>query len=450
MVREILKKYKRLSPSSQSANLVLVINALNDYIPYLCALDAGLKRQNVHDVSVSVDMINMPLNIEWRPTLSASPPGREQPRINIGTFEYEFAFCLSTLGMAYFLQARAILQPLFVTSLALPEPDQRTRAIQMATQHLLEAASVYVYLGAQIGSLPEPPACVDVSTAVVNGMASIALAEATSLAVFKDDPYPTVAAQERNIHDREWMYKAPTIPKVRAHLYARLCLAASDHATKAYSLCASAGKSGGTKVDEKLLKYMEDASRTYRAKACRFFGIGADLGGQTGTAIAWLHAGLAELGVARKDGDEKKKGLSFSRLRREWSEKKEDKRVEKSGHWGADGGMMEEIRVLEMLEAKFMKENNTMNTQSIPPVSQLLAEMPSGREIHVVKEYKPPAIEGYTLKKMEEVPVRADVLGESSSDEEPLSSLSLQSAPIGAYPDTNDNNYSRSSSTAYF
>lgn len=91
-----------------------------------------------------------------------------------------------------------------------------------------------------------------------------------------------------------------------------------------------------------------------------------------------------------------------------------------------------------------------MNTQSIPPVSQLLAEMPSGREIHVVKEYKPPAIEGYTLKKMEEVPVRADVLGESSSDEEPLSSLSLQSAPIGAYPDTNDNNYSRSSSTAYF
>ncbi|KAJ2898823.1 hypothetical protein MKZ38_003643 [Zalerion maritima] len=447
VVRETLKKHKRLPPSSQPANLNLVVSALKDYIPYLIAIDAGLKNRTINNSVVSVHFVNPPLKIEWRPTLSASLPGRETPRIKIGQLEHEVTFAISTLGMAYTLQARAALQPLFVMSIASPGPEERLQAIQTATKHLLDAASVYSYLSTQGQSLATEVPCPDVATPTASALAAISLAEATLLAVLKDDPYPAVVAQGRNVHDKEWMFKAPDIPKVRAHLFARLCLSASEHAAKAYSLCAGVSK-GGHKVDESFLKYTEDLKRTARARACRFFGIDADLGAQTGTAIAWTHAGLSELGVETKgDEDTKKKGLSFSRLKREWSEKKEDKKVEKGGHWGADAGKIEETRVLEMLEAKWVKENDTMNTQRVPPTGQLMTQMPSGRDIHKVPPYSPPMLESDDLEPMQAAPDREDMLsGEASSDDE----SSFRTPPAGAYPGTHDE-YSRSSpTTAYY
>lgn len=218
----------------------------------------------------------------------------------------------------------------------------------------------------------------------------LALAEATLLAVLKDDPYPAVVAQGRNAQDKEWMYKAPDIPKVRAHLFARLCLAAAEHAGKAHGLCAwQAGPgvvekmralqirgkkngggdededgglggsgSGSGKLSEGFVRYLEDLRRTSRAKACRFFGIDAELGGQTGDAIGWLHAALQELGVEVKDSSKKASGLS--RLKKEWTEKREDRKVEKGTTWGADAGKLEETRVVEMLESKWTKQNDTV------------------------------------------------------------------------------------------
>lgn len=194
----------------------------------------------------------------------------------------------------------------------------------------------------------------------------LALAEATLLAVLKDDPYPAIVAQDRNEKDNEWMYKAPDIPKVRAHLFARLCLAAAEHAAQAHSLCAHQGgvtssAKGGGKINDSFIRYLDDLRRTSRAKACRFFGIDKEIGGQTGEAIAWLHAGLQELGVERKENDGKKTGLS-GRLKKEWTEKREDRKVEKGLNWGADAGKVEEIRVLEMLEAKWTKQNDTVGS----------------------------------------------------------------------------------------
>jgi len=63
-----------------------------------------------------------------------------------------------------------------------------------------------------------------------------------------------------------------------------------------------------------------------------------------------------------------------------------------------------------------------MNTQLIPPSSQVLATMPSGREIHSLKPYVPPSLEEDVLVRMRapadgpgDVVFGAD--GDSSSEE---------------------------------
>lgn len=426
VVRETLKKHKRLPPSAQAPSLSSVVSSLNGYLPYLFAVDAGLSHRAAQGDEINVVLRTAP-SIEWRPTLSGSPvPGKEAARVCVQSLEYEVFFALSALANAHSLQARVALHALHVTSSAPVGTQQRQAAVSSATRSLLDAAAIFDYLATRAEGFVASPPCADISAAAVRAQASLALAEATLLAVLKDDPYPAVVAQDRNEHDTEWMYKAPDMPKVRAHLFARLCLAASEHAAKAHSLCA--GKLAGGKISEAFVRYLNDLRRTSRAKACRFFGIDSELGGQTGTAIAWLHAGLQELGVERK---ETKKSSGFGRLKKEWSEKREDRKVEKGANWGADAGRLEETRVIEMLEAKWTKQNDTMLTQAIPPTGPLLAQIPSGREIHTIKPFQPPMLDATTLEAMRAPPERSDDPGNyTSSDEETLAE------PVGAFPGT--------------
>lgn len=284
-------------------------------------------------------------------------PGREATRLKIKSLEYEIYFVLSTLAYTQTLLSRVSLHPLFSWATASPTPEQRTLAITAATRHLLSAASIHDYLSTRSDQVPTDPPCTDITKSTFRALSSLAMAEATLLAVLKDDPYPAAVAQDRNKNDKEWMIKAPEIPKVRAHLFARLCLAAAEHAANAHSLLSS--HSGKGKIDSDLLKYVDDLRRSGRGKACRFFGIDAELGGQTGAGLAWLQAGLHELGLgAKEDG---KKGLSLGRFKKEWAEKREDRRVEKGADWGADAGKLEEGRVLEMLEKKWNKMNDTVS-----------------------------------------------------------------------------------------
>jgi hypothetical protein len=291
--------------------------------------------------------------------------------MKIQSLEYEIYFVLSTLAYTYTLLSRASLHPLYSSAAAFPNAEQRTLAIQTATKHLLLTASIHDYLSTRSDSVSSAPPCIDITKSTFKALASLALAEATLLAVLKDDPYPAAVAQDRNKNDKEWMIKAPEIPKVRAHLFARLCLAAAEHAANALSLLSGReGKMG--KVDGELLRYVEDLKRTGKGKACRFFGIDAELGGQTGIGIAWLMAGKHELGLTSKD--EGKKGLSLSKFKKDWSEKREDKKIEKGTHWGADAGRLEEGRVLEMLEKKWVKMNDTVSplVLLVPPLSDSL------------------------------------------------------------------------------
>ncbi|KAK3328863.1 hypothetical protein B0H66DRAFT_4309 [Apodospora peruviana] len=438
VVRDTLKSHKRLPPQSQASNLSSVVSSLTSYTPYIFAIDAGLSRHTISGDEINVVLKTAPA-IEWRPMLADNPiPGKEPPRVKINSLEYEIIFALSALANTYTLQARTALHPLYVTSTAPVGTAQRQTAVAAATKNLLDAASIYDYLASRAESVTSALPCVDLSPAACRAQCELALAEATLLAVLKDDPYPAIVAQDRNQNDTEWMYKAPTIPKVRAHLFARLCLAASEHAAQAHSLCASAGKPG--KVNESLIKYLDDLRRTSRAKACRLFGIDKEHDGQTGEAIAWLHAGLQELGVERKQEDLKKgrSGSGFglgSKLKKEWTEKREDRKVEKGSNWGADAGKLEEIRVLEMLESKWTKQNDTMLTQPIPPTGPLFAQMPSGREFYTLKPFQPPLLDAYTLESMRAPPDRLDDVGGGSSDDDTLVP-SPSPVPVGAFPGT--------------
>ncbi|PNP81766.1 hypothetical protein FNYG_04792 [Fusarium nygamai] len=437
VVRDALKKHKRLPPSSQVSNLNTVISSVNGYIPYLLAVDDGLSNKGLAIVTQKT-----PPAIEWRPTLSGEAvPGRERARVKISSLEHEIAFVLSTLGFSHVLTARSALQPLYSTSSEFLGVQERTNAVTTATKCLLEAASVYDYLAGRIEHATAAPPCPDVAPGTARALCSLALAEATLLAVLKDDPYPAIVAQDRNKNDKEWMFKAPEIPKVRAHLYARLCLAASEHAAKASSLCSTAG-SGSHKINSALLKYLEDLRRTCRARACRFFGIDTEIGGQVADGIGWVRAGLSELGVEVKDNN--KKGLSFSRLKKDFTEKREDRRVDKESAWGSDAGKMEEIRVLEMLDAKWNKVNDTMNTQAIPPINTLLSKMPSGREIHTLKPYEVPSLDRDILESMRAPPEDDDTYVDDLSSDDDVKGG--PSAPVGAFPGTVDD-YSRSPST---
>jgi hypothetical protein len=356
VLRDALKKHKRLSPSEQTPNLSNILLALDNYIPYLLAIDAGLGSQPVSGEEVDVVLKSTPI-LEWRPTLSEKAiPGRETARLKLKSLEYEIYFVFSTLAYTYTLLSRASLHPLYSTATASPSPEQRSIFITTASKNLLSAASIHDYLSTLSDLVTSDSPCIDISKSTFRALTSLALAEATLLAVLKDDPYSASVAQERNKNDKEWMIKAPEIPKVKAHLFARLCLAASEHASNAKSLLNASGKRQD-KIDPDLLKYVEDLRKTGRGKACRFFGIDAELGGQTGAAIAWLQAGMHELGLATKD-EGSKKGLNLGRFKKEWTEKREDKKIEKGAAWGSDAGKLEEGRVLEMLSVKWNKMND--------------------------------------------------------------------------------------------
>ncbi len=352
LVRDVLKRHKRIPPSSQASNLSVIISALNDYIPYLFALDAGLSGSTCAGEEIDLVLVKE-LEVNWRSTLGSAIPGREPARIKLKSLESELCFTLSTLAFVYSLQARAQLHTLYgATS---PISEQRATTISSAMKQFLDANSIHTYLVNRAGQWSAQPAAVDISSAVLGALAELTMAEATLIMVLKDDPYPAIVIEDRNKENKDWMFKGVEIPKVRAHLFARLCLASSEHAAKAQAML------GSSKVNESLLRYVDDLRRTAKGKACRFLACDAEASGKTGEGIAWLRGARKELGFAPQVGGEDKKTSGFSKIKKEWQEKREDRKIEKGVDWGTDAGKFEEGRIIEMLLKKWEKMNDTVH-----------------------------------------------------------------------------------------
>ena len=432
VLKDALKKHKRTAARDQPSHLPAVQDAVNAYIPYLLALNTASGYRDVGNEEVDVEILK-PLEVEWRTTISATLPGREPPRPKVTGLHHELAFTLSSLAYTYSLLARSQLRMLYGSYVL--SPEQRTNAIGTAMKHLLQAHSIHTFLL----SLPSIAAAArdaptDIQASTITALAALAMAEATLIVVAKDDPYAAAVADDRNENNTDWMYKSPSIPKVRARLYAGIALAAAEHANQAHGLLA---RSTLGKVDEDLVGYANDLKRTARGKAIRFLAVNAELSGNTGEALAWLNGAKRELGMATEKGEEgKRKGLRG--LKQSWQERREDKRVERGGEWGLDGGRLEECRVVEMLDAKWDRENSAVNVQIVPDFEPLLAQMPSGREYHTPEPWTPPALDASTLMQMRAPPEPEDRAfkgdEDDSGDEDGYRGLTCE--PVGAFPGT--------------
>ena len=429
VLKDALKKYKRLPPQSRGSGLSAVQDAVTNYIPYLLALSTGAGCLDVGTERVDVEVLK-PLTVEWRTTISASIPGREAPRPKLTGLHLEIAFVFSTLAYTYTLLARQQISSLHGST---SSPDQRTAAVSAAMKHVLDAYNIHTYLLTipSISAAKDAPPDLEPST--ISALASLALAEAWLIVVSKDDPYAAAVAEDRDQNNKDWMFKAPTIPKVRAHLYARLCLAAAEHAATASGLLSSA------KIDDDLTKYIADLRRTARGKAARFLAIDADLSSQTGTALAWLRGARNELGFSpEQSASSNRKG--FKGLKHTLQEKREDRRAEKGkADWGLDAGRLEEARVVEMLEAKWERENSAVNVQLVPAWEPLLASMPSGRDYPKPEAYQPPVLDAGVLARLR-APVEEGQrgwVGEEADSGDEMGGGGYggaTGAPVGAFP----------------
>lgn len=441
VLKDALKKYKRLSPQSRASNLTAVQDALTNYIPYLLAINTASAYRDIRNERVDVEVV-APLTVEWRATLSATLPGKEPTRPKVTGLHHEIAFTLSTLAYVHSLLARTQLNLLHGSNAL--SPEQRTSAIGTAMKHLLEAHSIHTYLLSLPSTSTAKDGPVDIHASTISALASLAIAESTLIVVSKDDPYLVAVAEYRSESNKDWMFKAPTIPKVRAHLFARICLAAAGHASQSSGLLA---RSDAGRIDEDLVKYTNDLRRTARGKAARFLAVDAELSGKTGEGLAWLSGAKKELGMSVELEDGKRKGLRG--LKQSWNERREDKKAARGGEWGLDAGRFEEMRVVEMLEMKWDKENSTINVQTVPSFEPLLASMPSGREYHSPQPYQPPVLDSGTLAQMHAPPdpnqkaFRGDE--EDSGDE----SMYGRGEPVGAFPGT-EQEYGRSATSSSY
>ena len=417
-LRSILKSHKRLSPSDQANNLSALAATLTDYIRYLNTIDIALGGKAVANEDIDLALAKE-IEVEWRPVLiSSNISGRESDRVKGRGLDYEFYFIYHTLALAYSLLARQSLLGLYDSST--PSVDQRLALIRSASQSLTKAYSIHAFLShrsnfSSDGPPSFPAAATDISQLTQKALQDLVQAEINLLSVLKDDPYPAQVLRSRNKDDREWMVKAPDKPKARTAILQRLCLGAADKAGSA----SVALNSSSQRCSSALLEYTTNLRLTARAKACRFAAIEADTAGSTGLAIAWIRAGLNELGLEISSSSGKQS--TFSKLKSSYSDRREDKRLARgtsSSTWGADGGKSEEGRILEFLLQKYTKENDLMNVQLVPEWKPLLATMPGAMNFPVEEKWRVFTLEEDDLARMRALPDEVGLGAESSSDED--------------------------------
>lgn len=383
-VRLAFKAHKRLPRAQQETHLSILLNAINDYLPYLVAISHGLSGKPVEPSPGNTEEIEVTLRREiesaWRATLPSSPilKPKQSGRVKGKGIDFELAFVLSTLAYVYTHLARTgVLRTFYAPKT--PTPEQRTTAAQTACKYLLQASGIHTLLASlpsftdvahsTAGSTAAVP---DLDPATQAALSSLALAEATLLAVWKDDVYIAACIQSRNPNDKDWMVRAPEIPKVRALLFARLCVRAAEYAEQAAAGLDAVGGQGMSGVDGELVSYARMLGRVARARACRFLGVDAELAGKVGEGIAWLRAAKGVLGLRTSSGEEGSSGMGkggLSKLKNKFTERREERRMEKdAGSRDSKGelgpgdiaGREEEGRVIGMLDVKWARMNDTV------------------------------------------------------------------------------------------
>lgn len=367
ILRDRLKCYKRLRADRRPAAISGVQSALEIYISHLCTL--------VNAVTNPTSQLRVEwtgaCNASWRATLTSTLPGIDPPRVPVNDITNEFAFALQTLAYTYSLQARVSLLTINKTTSVTTE--QRAEYIASSMKLLLVAQSIHVATTSLRLSQPSakeskslPP--IDITSSTRSALADLTMSEATALAVHKSDPYAEAAAKNRDKDSKDWMISTPVMPQVRAHLFARLCITASDQATRCVGQLIQRTSANATgKISEALCDYVESLRCTCRARAMRFLAIDAEAAARTGEAIAWLRAAKQELGLDLK-AQEDNKSSRFRDIRQSLAVKKLEKKLAKDAEGGdqtSDAGRAEEAVIVLWLERKWTKMNDTVSLRQL-------------------------------------------------------------------------------------
>lgn len=189
-------------------------------------------------------------------------------------------------------------------------------------------------------------------------------------------------------------------------------------------------------MSEDLLKYLESLQKVGRAKSCRFLGIDAEASSRCGEGISWLLLAKSILTGSAATASGSSSSTSIDKLRRELSERKEAKHIAAADpNWGMDAGRAEEIKVLEALEGKWRKLNDSIMFQTLPDVGELMKRIPSGREFHSLKAWEAPMLGAEEMRalKAEEAGGLEYYAEEADSEEEEERSEEVAYAGKGGY-----------------
>ncbi|KAI9731981.1 MAG: hypothetical protein M1834_004432 [Cirrosporium novae-zelandiae] len=429
-LRLALKQHKRLPPTSRPSHLPTVLSAIEGYLPYLLALEEGLSGRPVAGEEILITLHNEP-RIQWRDPLAPQyNPNPTTPRRIKGLgLDLDLIFTLTTLALSYTALSAAI----FISS------SSSDSIFQTSTKHLLTAASIHTHISTLLTTSPFPKyiQTPSVIPTIHAALSSLALAVSTLFAVAQSDPYPASIIADLSPDDTSYLSSPPEIPKVRALLFVRLCIAASEHAAKAVSLLADIKG-----VDEGIRKYATQVRSLSRARAARMLGVDAERGGKMGEAIGWLDVALNELGATsfshEKSSGPGGNGKGFSRLKEKMGRSSSSSKVPQSTSSTPSStpdptSKATELLVLRTLHSRWVKINDSVNTSPITPISNLLPLIPSGREIHTLKKWQVPELPEDEVSRMrapvdpgEDVDAAAD-----SSDEEDEDGRGM----AGAFPD---------------
>ena len=424
ILRDSLKSHKRLPAPAQGANIKHIISVTTEYLSYLQFLYKALQLGDVSPIPTAPE-----IGTAWTPTLASTtrfgvPSSRERARGR--GLEYEIFWAYSTLAYAHSIQARVLLIGFLSPPSSSPSPEtsSTSQLLPQAINHVLTSASIFNYLlslpppknwqpGNEKNTLSLPH---NISQPMLSSLASISLASATLLAVLKTDPYPTYLAITSNTrkndndhaYSKEYLYNPPNPPKgVKALLFSRLCVAASEHATKAQGAISDIIRAGT--VNEDYVRYIDELRRAAKARGCRFLGVDAEAQGRLGEGIAWIKLARETL-TGSVSASSSSTGEQEGKGKKTLASRMEKLRLSKSppsplstfsSHTAASGNggglplhldpctVYSELQVIESLDAKWTKMNDKLIFEKVPPTNSLIAKIPGGREVHTVQQFAP-------------------------------------------------------------
>lgn len=125
---------------------------------------------------------------------------------------------------------------------------------------------------------------------------------------------------------------------------------------------------------------------------------------------------------------------TVDKLRRGLSERKEARHLAASdGNWGLDAGRAEELKVLEALDDKWRKLNDSVMFQTLPETGELNKRIPSGREIHSLKIWEAPRLGGDEMRALKVEGAQAGYEEEVDSEEEVEKEVTVEYVGKGGY-----------------